>query len=259
MRQSLILAVRPGRIHDAGGSKGCGLPLAHLAYRVGEGPHLFRANGPVTPHGGLMVMDAPRLDGTGEAEGFCHEVFRECAARKFTGVVCRFEGRVLPVLGEICARLSETCAQRGLFCCVSEPYGEDAPSAKVLLSTAVSGGSLESRLEEAGKRFGPRLAVWVERSAEDFLLPSPAGAGAPLTWEELERRKSEHSGHVFFSSELCAHYFTYMTGEKAHFVLFDDAGSMRKKLQVAERAGVDTAFLPFDSVGEILREILEAE
>jgi len=255
MPQRLILAVRPGRIHDAGRQGGSGLLLAHLAYRVGAGPHLFRANGPVTPHAGLMVMDAPHLEDGGDAEGFCHEVFRECVARKFTGVVCRFEEPTLPILQEICGRLSESCAQRGLTCYVSEPYGRSAPSARVLLSTAVSGGSLEGRLKEAENQFGPRLALWVERSVEDFMLPSPTGAGTPLNWEELERRRTEYSANVFFSSELCAHYFTYMAGEKAHFVLFDDAGSVRKKLQVAERLGVDTAFLPFDSVEDILSGI----
>ena len=44
--EKLFLAAKPGEINAAGG---WGWPLAHLAYRVGGGPHLFRANGPVTP------------------------------------------------------------------------------------------------------------------------------------------------------------------------------------------------------------------
>jgi len=253
MPQTFILAVRPGRIHDAGSR---GLPLAHLAYRVGKGPHLFRANGPVTPHGGLMVMDAPCPEEGGEVESFCHEVLRECAARKFTGVVCRFEGARQELLSKICAKLSAVCAGRGLACYVSEAYGQDAPGAGVFIPTALSGGSLQERLGDAKARFGDRVAVWVDRSAEDFLLPSPGGAGAPLTAEELEQRKAEHSAQVFFSDELCAHYFTYMAGKNAHFVLFDDAGSVRKKLHCAEQAGIETVFLPYDAMEDILQKLL---
>ncbi|MDD5937786.1 MAG: hypothetical protein PUC36_02055 [Clostridiales bacterium] len=255
MTQTLILAARPEQMTAAGS---WGLPLAHLAYRVGGGPHLFRVNSPAVPRGGLMVMDAHRFDGAGESVPFCHEVLRECAARKFTGVVCRFGGKPQPVLGEICRRLGDLCAGRGLSCYVSEAYGAAAPAARVIIPTALSGGSLHSRLEEAQGRFGrDRVAVWADRAAEDFLLPSPSGAGAPLTAEELSRRKEEQGASVFFSDELCAHYFTYMAGEKAHFVLFDDAGSIRKKLRIARNLGVAEAFLPYETTADLLKELLE--
>lgn len=253
--ERLIIAAKPGEVTSAGAM---GRPLAHLAYRAGGGPHLFRANGPVTPQGGMMVIDDTGFSGGGEAEGFCNEVLRECAARRFTGVVCRFLQRPAPVLSEAVGRLGELCRSRGLTCYVSEPYGQSAPSAGVLISTALSGGSLRGRLEAAGEAFGPgRLALWVERTAEDFLLPSPNGAGAPLTVEELDRRRAEHGSDVFFSAELCAHYFTYMAGEKGHFVLFDDAGSIRKKLRLAAGLGIQTAFLPWETTGDLLGELLD--
>lgn len=252
--ERLILAAKPGEVTSAGAWK---LPLAHVAYRVGGGPHLFRANGPVTPQGGMMVMDDGGFSGGGEAEGFCNEVLRECAARKFTGVVCRFRERPAPVLSEAAQRLGELCRGRGLSCYVTEAYGAAAPAAGVVVSTALSGGSLQGRLEEARERFGPgRLAVWCDRAAEDFLLPSPNGAGAPLTVEELRRRREERGAEVFFSAELCAHYFTYMAGEKGHFVLFDDAGSIRKKLRLAAGLGVRTAFLPYETTADLLGELL---
>ena len=250
----MILAAKPGEVTAVGA---WGQPVVHLAYRVGGGPHLFRANGPVTPQGGLMVIDDAGFSGGGEAGGFCNEVLRECAARKFTGVVCRFLGRPAPVLSEAVGKLGELCRSRGLKFYVSEPYGSAAPSAGVLISTALSGGSLQGRLEAAGESFGAgRLALWIERTAEDFLLPSPNGTGAPLTVEELERRREEHGADVFFSGELCAHYFTYMAGEKGHFVLFDDAGSIRKKLRLAANLGIRTAFLPYETTGDLLGELL---
>lgn len=252
--ERLIIAAKPGEVTSAGVWR---RSLAHLAYRVGGGPHLFRANGPVTPQGGMMVIDDAGFSGGGEAEGFCNEVLRECAARKFTGVVCHFQGRPVPLLSEAAGKLGELCRDRGLECFVSESYGAAASAAKVIISTALSGGSLQGRLEAAGESFGSeRLAVWIERTAEDFLLPSPSGTGAPLTVEELERRREEHGADVFFSPELCAHYFTYMAGEKGHFVLFDDAGSIRKKLRLAAGIGVKTAFLPHETTGDLLEELL---
>lgn len=253
-KQRFILAVAPGSLTAA---QRLGLPLAHLAYRVGGGPHLFRSSSPVAPRGGLLVMDAPRFQGGGEAEAFCGEVLRECAARKFSGVVCRFAGRPHPQLEEAAARLGEVCAQRGMNCYVSEPYGAAVPQARVLIPTALSGGSLRSRLEEAQGRFGPdRVALWVERVREDFLLPSPSGSGKALTGEELAQLRAEQGGSVFFDHQLCAHYFTYMAGEQGHFVLFDDAGSVRKKLQIARELGISTAFLPYGEMADILGEVL---
>lgn len=252
--ERINIAAKPGEITSAGS---WGRPLAHLAYRVGGGPHLFRANGPVTPQGGLMVMDDTGFSGGGEAESFCNEVLRECAARKFTGVVCRFQGRPAPVLAQAVGKLGELCRSRGLECFVSEPYGSAAPDAGVLISTALSGGSLRGRLEGAEDSFGfRRLALWVERTAEDFPLPSPSGTGAPLTIEELERRRQEQGADVFFSGELCAHYFTYMAGDKGHFVLYDDAGSIRKKLRLGASLGLRTAFLPYETTQDLLGELL---
>lgn len=249
-----FLAVAPGEM-TAGGR--WGLPLAHLAYRVGGGLHLFRANSPVAPQGGLMVIEDAGFAGEGEAEPFCGEVLRECGVRRFSGVFCRFRGRPQPALVQVCQRLSQQCRDKGLGCYVTEGYAGGC-SVQAVISTALSGGSLRGRLEEAGSRFGfSRICVWVERVAEDFPLPSSTGRGTPLSREDLERLREEKGGSVFFSPELCAHYFTYMAGNEGHFVLFDDAGSLRQKLRVAREVGVRTAFLPYGELGDALDQVLE--
>lgn len=251
--ETIILAVKPGEV-SAGGT--WGRPLAHLAYRMGEGPHLFRANSPVAPRGGLMVIEDTGFQGGGEADPFCNEVLRECAARRFQGVVCRFQGKPRPVLNQIVLQLGEVCARRGLSLYITEPYAGTGVG-RVLISTAISGGTLRGRLETAAGQYGgDRVCLWVERTAEDFLLPSPSGAGAPLTMEELSRRREEQGASVFFSPELCAHYFTYMAGETGHFVLFDDAGSISRKLIQAGQLGISTAFLPYTANADLLRELL---
>lgn len=251
--ETIILAVKPGEV-SAGGT--WGRPLAHLAYRMGDGPHLFRANSPVAPRGGLMVIEDTGFQGGGEAEPFCNEVLRECAARRFNGVVCRFMGKPRAILNQIALRLGEICPRRGLSLYVTESCA-DTGAGRVMISTALSGGTLRGRLEEAASRYGrERVCLWLERTAEDFLLPSPSGAGAPLTLEELNDRRKEQGASVFFSPELCAHYFTYMSGGKGHFVLFDDAGSMSRKLTQAGQMGISTAFLPYAANADLLAELL---
>lgn len=237
-----------------------GLPVAHTAYRVGGGPHLFRANMPISVRGGLMALDCVGFDGRGEAGPFCQEVLRECSARGYDGILCDFEGRPIPLLGEIVRTLASLTQKRGWPLYVTEAYGGSADSAKVLISSALSGGSLAQRLTEAVQRYGQdRVALAVERVAEDFYLPSPSGQGQPLSLEELRRLMEERSPSVFFSTELCAHYFTYMSRENgAHFVLFDDAGSIRKKLQVARGLGIRQAVLSYPQVEDLMEDILAA-
>lgn len=233
------------------------LTLAHMAYRIGGGPHLFRANLPVPVHGGLMVVDDAGFDGRGEPGAFCQEVMRECSARGYSGVICNFE-RTITLSGRIIGDLSGLLARQGWPLYVTEQYASYSDTARVLISSALSGGTLQGRLSEAVERYGaPRVVLAVERSAEDFFLPSHTGSGSPLTPEELQQRIEERAPAIFFSNELCAHYFTYMTKQNgAHFVLFDDGPSIRKKIHIARSLGITQCLLPYPEVVDILAEIL---
>ena len=253
-RSQLILAVPPA---DVTAAQTYGLTLAHVAYRVGGGPHLFRSNLPIPVRGGLMYIDDSGFDGRGTPDAFCQEVVRECSARGFGGVICAFD-RNLPLLAAIVAQLGPMLARQSRSFYVSEPYGRHTATGRVLIPTALSGGSLRQRLSEAAERYGTgRVALSVERSAEDFFLPSPNGQGRPLTREELAAKRKELSPSIFFSDELCARYFTYMNRQSgAHFVLFDDAGSIRKKLRLAEAMGIDRALFFYPEVSDLLPDIL---
>ena len=255
-KYDLILTAPPGECRAAARF---GLPVAHAAYRVGGGPHLFRANLPLPVRGGLMAVDCAGFTGGGESGLFCQEVLRECAARGFTGVLCDFEGRPLPLLIQILRELEGMLEKRGWPLYVPEHYGSHTSRARVLISSALSGGSLAQRLQEAAERYGPeRTVLAVERVAEDFFLPAPDGQGRVLDREELAAMLESRSPSVFFSTELCAHYFTYMSRENgAHFVLFDDAGSIRKKLRLAQAAGISQAVLSYPQVDDLLEEILK--
>ena len=253
-RMQLILAAPP---EDVTAAQAHGLTLAHMAYRVGGGPHLFRSNQPIPARGGLMYIDDGGFDGRGTPDAFCQEVVRECAARGFGGVICAFD-RKLPLLSAVVEQLGPMLVRQGRSFYVSEPYGRCTATGRVLIPTALSGGSLRQRLGEAAERYGAgRVALAVERTAADFFLPSPDGQGRPLTREELKARLEERSPSVFFSDELCARYFTYMNRQSgAHFVLFDDAGSIRKKLRLAEALGIDRALLCYPEVSDLMRDIL---
>ena len=229
---------------------------AILAYRLGPGPHLFRADGGPLPRGGLMVVDDRDFDGVGPVGPLCQEILRECQARGFVGAILDFEGR-LPPLAQIAEQLDESFARRDWTLCIPEAFAQNTAHAKVMIPSALSGGSLELRLEEAAERFGrERVALALERRAEDFSLPSPTGSGRPLSWEQLQALKQRLSPSVFFSGDLCARYFTYMDGEGgAHFVLFDDEDTLRRKVEVARRAGVRTFLAPWAEVSSCAAHI----
>ena len=219
---------------------------AHLAYRLGPGPHLFRADS-AAPRGGLMVIDDRDFVGLGSTGPLCQEILRECQARGFSGAVLDFENR-LPPLEQITGQLNEQFARRGWTLYVAEGYGSCAPQGRVMIPSALSGGSLQRRLEEALERFGEsRVALALEKRREDFFLPSPTGSGQPLTQQELEELKRRLSPSVFFSGDLCARYFTYMSRDNgAHFVLFDDGDTLRHKVEVARRLGIHTFLAPWE-------------
>ena len=243
-RETFLAALPPGELHQL---RGWEAAPAHLAYRMGPGARLLR--GGEGQKGGVMVVDDGSFDGRGDPASFCREVVGECRSRGFSGAVLDWEKR-LPLLEETAARLDEGFRRRGLALYVPEAYGRRAPHAGVLISSALSGGSLTRRLEEAGERFGrERVVLALEKRAEDFFLPAPTGCGQPLSREELAQRMARLRPSVFFSRELCARYFTYMSRESgAHFVLFDDGDTLCRKVEVARRAGVTAFFAPWAEI-----------
>ena len=92
----------------------------------------------------------------------------------------------------------------------------------------------------------------------DFVLPCRSGEGTPLTPEELASLRERCGAAVFFSEELCANYFSYTAQGRAHFVLFDTAETLRCKLRLGRERGMETAFLMYPEVSDLLPELLNA-
>ena len=110
------------------------------------------------------------------------------------------------------------------------------PDARVVVSTALSGGTLRQRLRDACRRFGARrLALDLACVRMDFSLPAPYGTGTALTPQQLTELRGRRT--VFFSPELCARYFTYEQSGMTHFVLFDDADTLHRKIALGTESG----------------------
>ena len=236
------------------------LPVAHMAYRIGSGPHLFGSRHHVACRGGVMVLECRGFDGRGTPEELCREIVQECSGRGFSGVFCDFEGPFYPVLARSVERLAPVFAQRGWQLYLTEEYAAHAPkTASVVIPTALSGGSLSQRLTEASEQFGvERIALGLERVAVDFTLPASDGDGTPLSRQDLAELLQKRSPSVYFSAELCAHYFTYMIrGQEAHFILYDDASSLLRKIRLAAGLGIRRGFLPYAQVDDLLPQLLE--
>ena len=253
--EPLIVTVPPARIGELRGLRA--VP-AHQGYRIGRGPHLFRAAAGPVPQGGLMALDCVGFDGRGEAAPLCDEVVRECAARGFRGAVCDFEQGGVPLLDQVVRRLGEGFARRGWTLYVTEPlWTQFSPGPGDDPVGPVREARCPGVWREAAERFGrERVTLAVQRVAEDFFCPPPQGSRVPLSRRELEEKLEQLHPSVFFSHELCARYFTYMSRESgAHFVLFDDRDTLRKKLEVAQELGITSAVaaLPevLDAAGEL--------
>ena len=236
-----------------------GVPVAHMAYRLGPGPALLRSAVPASLQGGLMMMDDQGCGGgRGDPLPFCRQVARECAARGFQGVVADWDSPLTPALGRLARALDQTLAEREWPLYLPEDYGSHEPHARLLVSSALSGGSLRQRLTEALAQHGrERVVLALERAAEDFPLPAPKGCGTPLRLEELRQMMRRLHPNVYFSEELCAQYFTYRSQDgQVRLVLYDSQDSLRQKLQTARNAGVARCLMAYPQVADLLPGLL---
>ena len=244
----LILAVAPPEVSAA--SKH-GFALAHAAYRIGTDSTLLRQNAMQYKGGFLMLSDcnAPVIE---QPEALCAAVIRECGRRSFRGVILDFEEAPKPDRFAFAKLLAQTFAKEKRILFLPESYGA-IEQAFVLLCTAISGGDYTQRLREAADRYGgaKRLALDVQRLRMDFSLPAPTGEGTPLTGEELRQLTEQEQSSVFFSPALCARYFTYARNGQAHFVLFDDAETMQRKIKIGASLGFSAALFMWPEVRDI--------
>jgi len=230
--------------------------VAHVAYRVGRDGHLTRQNLLARTQGGLMVLGDQDCGPIRDAGALVREVWRECGNRGFPGVLADFELPPSTDRANFLNALSRVLARNNRALFVPEVYGREVPQARVLICTAISGGTLRQRLEEAAEAFGTqRLALDLQRLRMSFPLPCPTGEGEPLAGEALEELLRSKRPSVFYSTDLCAKYFTSTEGGESHFILFDDAGTLRRKIQLGREMGLGAGFLMYPEVSDLLPEL----
>ena len=234
--------------------------LAHAAYRVGPEGRLLRQNQLSKAKGGLMVLEDKDCGPIQDHDALCREILWECASRSFSGVVADFEQPVSEDRTVFLLALSQLCARGGRRLYVPEAYGPHLPLAHVLICTALSGGILQQRLEDAVQRFGSgRLALDLQRLRMDFPLPCPSGEGLSLTRESLGALITEKNPTVFYSSDLCARYFTCLEEGESHFILFDDAHTISRKIQAGNALGIPTGFLLYPEAEDLLPQLFSRQ
>ncbi len=221
-----------------------------LCYQLRDGPRLWRCAPPESIRGGVLMAGDGSLSRMGDPAPCCVQAVRECTARGARGFWANWERAPEGDMVPFTAALEDALWQAGLTLYVNEPYGTFTKRARVLLSSALSGGTLEGRLRAALTRYGrERLVLAVERMGEDFSLPAPDGQGRPLGWTRAAEQSRRLGAAVHHSPELCASYYTYPQGEQTHLVLFDTDEDVREKLRLAQRLGVERVLLAAQELG----------
>ncbi len=165
------------------------------------------------------------------------ETANECRRRGIDTVVCGFS----PCPGLELLRFCDVLRRRGLRCVVAEQLWQEGCGAAVLLSTAISGGTLQQRLEEAAARCG-EVYLDLERTRQVFSLPCPDGTGKPIDREELAHLSREAES-CFFSPDLQCKVLVVRREASLRFVLYDDAETLLRKTRLAQQLGISRGFL----------------
>ena len=238
----IYLAVTP---QDCLKASVCGQSLAHVAYRIGRGSSLLRS-GEGRRRGLLSLSDrnAPPVQ---RPEALTAALLREIRRRSSPGILLDFEGEaVRDDLAKLAACLVRALPTNRQPVYVPEPYAAAVPGTVPLLCTAISGGVFSRDLREQLSRWHGRAALDVQRLRMDFTLPAADGIGTPMDSRCFQTYAQRAT--VFFSTDLCAKYFTYCQNSTLHLVLFDDADSLVRKLRIGASLGFSAAFLMWPEI-----------
>ena len=233
--------------------------LAHGAYSIGPEGTLICRGLERGLRGGILLLGDGGCGSIGDVPALAREIRRERTARCYRAVAADFE---LPPNRDRIAlvrALDDAMAADGKELYVTEPYAKAAPRGRVLVCTALSGGSLRLRLEEAVAAWGrERVALDLQRLRMSFPLPCPTGCGRDMDESELEALLEKHRPNLFYSGDLCAKYFTCREKGETRFVLFDDGDTMEKNIALGRSMGISTGFLLYNEVRDLLPGLLRA-
>ena len=217
-----------------------GLPVAHMASHT-CGRLLYRRSLPENLRCGLMLIANINPGGDCSRERVTERILQECLNRCYSGVIadfeppCSFAGQLLPFL------YSELKRRRLSFY-VSEWASDYVKDCHVILSSAITGGTLHQRIGDSVHAFGrDNIVLDFEIMSHDFLLPAKGGKGRKISKNIIGELMEFHHAKPQFSTELCCNYFTYRNKQGMHFVLYDDAESVNRKTELSMKLGISKA------------------
>ncbi|NLL39066.1 MAG: hypothetical protein GX254_05725 [Clostridiales bacterium] len=250
MSFELILATPPENCKNA---LLWGIPLAHMAYKT-CGAYLYRAKLPDALRRGLMLITNMKASETRDTERLKRHILSECANRSYSGVIADFEPPC-PFAGNLLSALNTELKRHRLAFYVSEWAAGFVNECKVILTTAVTGGTLLQRLKDCAQKYSRgNIILDLEILSHDFLLPAHTGHGQRITHKRINELIEYTGAKPQFSEELCCHYFTYKSRQGLHFVLYDDSYSVYKKIELAQKLGIEKAILFYPEVNSTIIE-----
>lgn len=249
MEPKLIVFAPPEQAQSLAGSNAIPAPMV---YRIGNGLTLHRSAAVPDLRGGVLAIAGGTVAVqrcSGNLQLFLRQVQRESLYRRVLGIWLELDPAPVEEAAPLLSGLDGLTSRMKLEFWAPEWCAGALKRGNILISSALSGGTLQARLEEAISAYGQeRVTLAIEPMAEDFILPAARGQGTSLTPQALAALRENLRPNLFYSTELCAHYFTYLRRGVPHFVLFDTPGSLEKKRQLAAHLGLRWVITPLDAL-----------
>ena len=140
--------------------------------------------------------------------------------------------------GALCAAVGRECARRSYGGVVLDFEQPPTPDRRAFVS----------RLDREPKRW----RLFVPQSYGDDAPGAVMLLCSAISGGDLQKRMGQTT---FFSPELCARYFTYQQEGQLHFILYDDAETMNRKVRIAAELGLSAAFFVWPEVEDIAPKI----
>lgn len=192
-------------------------------------------------------LDIPRLS---------MDILSECRSKRYSSIFFDFENRQSM---ELMRSIGQLAIRNGIVVFIPVSFAGCVQNAKLVVPSAISGGSFEQMLREYKTKYGEEnLCLDIIRICQDFTMPSYMPEGKSLTNDEFDNLMNEYSPSSFFSKDLCSKYFTYRCDGEYHFVIYDDATTATAKLEIADSLGFYAAFILWSDFGDDVRHILNA-
>lgn len=220
---------------------------AFLSYQINPAGQLLCAGASVLPEGSVLMLGGTAPSSGEATDWLCRQIAAECQRQKAAGVVANWAEDAAGA--GLASRLEPILRSLDIDFWVPESFASSAPNAQVLISSQLSGGTLENRLRQAQLKYGDRIALAIECTPWDFTLPCPHGQGTALTLPAMRERFARHHCRAWFSEGFCCSYFTYGQEEALHLVLYDTAASVQAKLSLAEALELSGVILAWEEIG----------